>query len=210
MMVDSNSAVWVSSGSTSLAQLTAASAGAPNFLNGYTTTVYTVPSPSYGVTVTAPNTSSGTAVTGVYTGALDPTNQITRFGGSATSYTQTNGFPTTVGAAGLHSPTGLALDGASNVWAANLLIDNSTGLGALSQISATGTSLSADPGATAGGFQKPGPFLQSGRAVAIDQSGNVWIGQDGANSITEVVGAGVPVYQPFAIGLSNGRFQNMP
>jgi hypothetical protein len=46
-------------------------------------------------------------------------------------------------------------------------------------------------------------------------SGNVWYAGDGtsttpANFVTEVVGAGAPVYQPFAVGLSNQRFQTIP
>jgi hypothetical protein len=45
-------------------------------------------------------------------------------------------------------------------------------------------------------------------------SGDVWVAGTGSgtpsNSITEIVGAAVPVYQPYATGLSNGRFQHIP
>ena len=62
----------------------------------------------------------------------------------------------------------------------------------------------------AGGFQKDASYLAGGRSLVIDSSGDVWIGLDGSNSITEIVGAAVPVYQPYALGLNNGRFETIP
>lgn len=52
-------------------------------------------------------------------------------------------------------------------------------------------------------------YLNGGNAIAIDFSGNVWMAGSG-NSVTELVGAGVPVYQPFSLGYTNGRFQQIP
>ena len=51
---------------------------------------------------------------------------------------------------------------------------------------------------TATGFQKSTAFLSSGRASVVDQAGNVWIVGDGPSYLTEIVGAGVPMYQPAA------------
>ncbi len=46
--------------------------------------------------------------------------------------------------------------------------------------------------------------------VVVDQSGNIWITNDNnGNSITEVVGAGVMIYQGYANGLQFGRFQTI-
>jgi hypothetical protein len=43
-------------------------------------------------------------------------------------------------------------------------------------------------------------------------SGNIWVAGDGgstSNFVTEIVGSAVPD-QPYARGLSNGRFQAVP
>jgi hypothetical protein len=69
-------------------------------------------------------------------------------------------------------------------------------------------------GTDAGGFQQSSSF-SGGRTIIVDQSGNVWIAGDGtlanpSNFVTEIVGGGVPVYQPYSVGLANGRFQAMP
>ena len=70
-------------------------------------------------------------------------------------------------------------------------------------------------GTAAGGRQFDSSLLADPRAIVIDMSGNVWIAGNGpagspSNSITEIVGAAVPVYQPFSLGLYNGRFQRLP
>jgi hypothetical protein len=46
--------------------------------------------------------------------------------------------------------------------------------------------------------------------LVIDQAGNVWVAGDGASFITEIVGAAVPLYQPYSMGLTNGRYQAIP
>lgn len=70
-------------------------------------------------------------------------------------------------------------------------------------------------GTTAGGRQFDNSVLANGTAIIIDMSGNVWVAGNGlagspSNSVTEIVGAAVPIYQPYSVGLSNGRFQRLP
>jgi hypothetical protein len=67
-----------------------------------------------------------------------------------------------------------------------------------------------NPLSPATGFQKAATYFNSGRVAAIDQAGNVWIAGDGNSFVTEIVGESVPIYTPYAVGLLNGRFQNVP
>lgn len=195
IMVDSSQAIWVSSGSNFISQVTAGSSGSPNYLNGYTTTQFTVPTDSYGIAANA---------NGVYASSTNANSVIPFLTGSGTSYSIASGWPTAAGLGGLSLPTSIALDGRSNIWTAN-----TGGSGSLTEISALGTPLFSN------GLQLSSSYLSVGRSIVIDQSGNVWIANEGpsgspANFITEVIGAAVPVYQPFALGLSNGRFQTLP
>jgi hypothetical protein len=67
-------------------------------------------------------------------------------------------------------------------------------------------------GTVAGGRQLAADYLNQGRAMVIDMSGNIWVAGDGgstSNLVTEIVGSAVPD-QPYARGLSNGRFQTVP
>ncbi len=205
LLVDGKGAIWVSSRNNFVSQITPGT-GAGN-LNGYVTTQFSTPTPSYGL---AANSSAVNSPNGIYVSIQDPVNQLDLFTGTGTAYTVPAGFPTATSAGGLNVPSSIAVDGASNVWAANdqTIDGTNTGLSVASQFSAAGASLSPD-GPT-GGYQKAASFFQHGRSIAIDAAGNVWIGKDGSNAVTEIVGGGVPVYQPFALGLANGRFQTIP
>ena len=187
LMPDPSGAVWVSSFQGFVSKVSADTATP----GSYITTAVTVPSASYGIAVTS--------ASNLFT-ASNTSNQLTYLTGSGTTYNVASGFPTVAGAAGVSSPTGITLDGASNVWIANQAGN------AVSEISAAGVSLSPD----ATGFRKSTSYLTAGRSIVVDQSGNVFIGQDNSATLTEIIGAGVPVYQPFALGLSNGRFQLIP
>ena len=201
--VDGNGAVWASSRDAFVSLISPAVAGAPGLLNGYVTNQFPTPTPSYGLSVTLGSD--------IYVSSQEGTSQIDLLVGSGTTYaTSTSGiFPTPSNAGGLNVPSAIAIDGAQNVWAANDQPDSSNNLGSVTELNAGGGSLSAD-GTVAGGYQKDPLSLLHGRSIAVDQSGNVWIGNDGSNSITEIVGGGVPIYQPFSIGLAQGRFQTKP
>jgi hypothetical protein len=102
--------------------------------------------------------------------------------------------------AGIVGPKGIAVDGRSNTWIPN------SGNSSLSKISFFGPNSLSPPT----GFQKDPTYLNASNAVAIDQAGNVWVSGTGNNFITEIVGGAVPMYQPYAVGISIGRFQAIP
>ena len=181
--------LWVSSGVGFISRVSPATTG-PNLLNGYSTTnISTGGTATYGLAVTSGGDVVATADnTLVY---------LSKANSYAAAWTTSANF------AGMNNPTGISLDGANNIWAPNNTNASGT-LGSVSEVSAAGSALSP----TSTGFQKSS--LLSGRASVVDQAGNVWIIGDGATSITELVGAGVPVYQPYSKGLSNGRFQTIP
>jgi hypothetical protein len=186
--------IWVSSGSTFISQVKPSTAAGN--LNGFITTQLPTSGSSYGLAVGR----GGIFASGVDTGAI---SQLVNNG---TTYPSAGGYPlsgSTVTAAGISSPKGIALDGRSNVWIPNST--NGSGTGSVSQVSVFGGALSPSTG-----FQKASAFLNSNSASVVDQAGNVWVIGAGNTFITEIVGQGVPIYAPYAVGLNNGRFQTIP
>ena len=204
LLVDANNAIWVSARDVFVSLISPAASGV-GLLNGYLTTHVTTPTPSYGLAVTA---DSG-ITNSLYVSSQEGSSMLNQLVGSGTNYSTGTGFPTAANAGGLNVPSAIALDGAYNVWAANDQPTSGTNLGVVSEFSSTGTSLSTD-GTVSGGYQKSLTSFLHGRTIAVDQSGNVWVGNDGSNAVTEIVGGGVGIYQPFAVGLKNGRFQTKP
>jgi streptogramin lyase len=104
---------------------------------------------------------------------------------------------------GLNSASGVALDGAGNVWVANSnLFDESAGSG-ISEFSNAGAGLSPTT-FKGGGVNAPS-------SIAVDGSGNVWAvnsytgtANPPAGTVTELIGAGVPVVTPIVQGLQTG------
>ena len=47
-------------------------------------------------------------------------------------------------------------------------------------------------------------------ALAIDGSGDVWVTNNGNSSVTEFIGAGVPVVTPLAVGVKNNTLGTRP
>jgi secreted PhoX family phosphatase len=107
-------------------------------------------------------------------------------------------------------------DAQASVWAANSVSNSGSGLFSVSEISVDQATFAntnqTNNGTVSGGRQLPADYLNQGRAMVIDMSGNVWVAGDGSSSnlVTEIIGTAVPVYQPYAKGLSNGRFQTVP
>jgi hypothetical protein len=183
--------IWVSSGSTFVSQV--APSTAVGNLNGFVTMRFTTSGNSYGVTAS----QSGIFVSSFNTGAID------QFVPSSGTYVSASGFPfTAASSAGISSPTGIALDGRLNTWIPN------NGASSVSEISIFGGTGGAITPST--GYQKASTFLNSNKVLVVDQAGNVWIAGSGNSFITEIVGEGVPIYAPYALGLSNGRFQTIP
>ena len=183
--------IWVSSGSTYVSQVAAGSG--PGSLNGFVTTP--IPAFSSGSTYGLNVNYANAIIT-----STNDTNSINTLVFNGTTWVTASGWPFTANSAGISSPTAISVDGRSNVWIPN----NSSA--ALSELSYFG----ANPLSPSTGYQKASTFLNSGRASIVDQAGNIWIVGDGNNFVTEIVGGAVPIYQPYAAGLANGRFQQIP
>jgi hypothetical protein len=205
VLVDSATQVWTTSGTTSVTHTSCTTPSTPTPATCSSSATTTV-GPTYGigvsplVTVALPTSHMQNSL---YFDAGTSANTVGLLqGGPGTTYAST--WQST---SGLNNPAGLAVDGAQNVWAINHGANSVVEIGAAKQL-LSGTT----------GFVKPAPtspvsttnYLTSGRALVIDSSGNVWISLDTANSITEIVGAAVPVTQPFALALHNGTFQRIP
>jgi hypothetical protein len=205
LMADKTGSVWASSGSTFVSRVTTGSAGDPNYLNGFSTTAFTTPDDTYGLSVTSGNN--------VLVSSAGTTSTLSFLTGSGVSYGVASGWPLAAGLGGINNPASVVLDGAQNVWTVNNSSNALSGLDSISEVSILGANMTPN-GTDAGGFQQSSSF-SGGRTIIVDQSGNVWIAGDGtlanpSNFVTEIVGGGVPVYQPYSVGLANGRFQAMP
>ena len=191
--------IWVTSGSTFVSQVAAGTGGGA--IGGFLTTKHTVAGTNaYGLSITTGGN--------IFVGDDDATNYLNQLvpsnnNPSNISYASAPGFPFVGAAAGISSPTMISVDPRGNTWLANNA--NGSATGSASEVSNGGIATSPSTG-----FQKALTYLSSGRALAIDQAGNVWIAGDGANFLTEIVGGSVPIFQPYAVGLKVGRFQKVP
>jgi len=191
--------IFVTTGTTSVAEVSpSALPGAPGYMNGFVTNPISTMGNSYGLTLGPQNN--------LFVSAND-SGAITGLSASSGYTAPLSGFPfTTPGTIGIATPTSIAVDGRLNVWIPNNT--NGTGTGSVSELGSANTASGLSPST---GFQKDVSFLTSGRALAVDQAGNVWVAGDGTNFITEIIGAGVPIFQPYALGLKlGGRFQSIP
>jgi hypothetical protein len=189
--------IFVTSGTTSVAEVSpSALPTAPGYLNGFVTSTIPTSGNSYGISLGPQNN--------LYVSAVD-SGAITALTLSGGNYVPLGSFPfTTPGTIGIATPTSIAVDGRLNVWIPN----NATGNTSVSELGSTnGAALGLSPST---GFQKDASYLTGGRALAVDQAGNVWVAGDGINFVTEIVGAGVPIFQPYSLGLQKGRFQTIP
>jgi streptogramin lyase len=177
LAIDGGGNVWAVQ-NTSITKLHSDGTAYPNEPVFYTnTSIY-----GYGIGIDA----SGTAWVAEDEGAGGTTPDIVNLTISAASQSQTE-----YSGDGLLDATGIAIDGAGNVWVTN--DNNGTGLG-VSEFSNSGTGLS------------PKEFLGGGSnspaSIAIDGSGNVWTAAGDAATVSELIGAAVPVVTPIAAGLT--------
>jgi streptogramin lyase len=121
---------------------------------------------------------------------------VTKIGPGGGTITQFSG-------GGLDGSIGIALDGAQNVWLANNSGVQGNYADGLSAFNSAGTALSTATGYSGGGLNFP-------YDVAVDGSGNVWAtNPDGplnnniVGSVTELIGAGIPVVTPIAASLAS-------
>ncbi len=215
LIVDRSGSIFAATGGAYITRVTpTTNTGASAYLNGYSSTTFAEPIATFGVGSTASvgYTNSTPGTNGIFTTSAlsDEANLLT---GSGTTYTAGSGFPTSSHFAGVSGARALAIDGAENLWVANSSADPYSGLGTISEIALSGSALSPSPGGSnSGGFQKAPSMLANSRSIVIDQGGNVWVGLNGSSTITEIVGAAVPIYQPYAQGLDPAidRFQLIP
>ncbi len=184
--------IWVTSGSTFVSQV-AASAGGGN-VNGFLTTPFTTGTNSSGLSI---STGGNVYVSDATTSA------VTQLQNSSGNYSTPAGFPFSGTSAGVNGAIAIVSDPRFNIWVPNAV--NGTSTGSVSEFSRGPTAISPSTG-----FQKAPTYLNSSNSIVIDQAGNLWIAGSGNAFLTEIVGASVPVFQPYALGLANGRFQQTP
>ena len=196
---DSAGDIWVSSGSSFVTQVTLTASGAEN---GYNSTNYTVATPASSVVVGPAND--------IYVLSGEPADVITAFVPSGNTFTRKTGFPTAAHLGGMTNPSNLYIDGAQSTWINNDSAESSTNLSALAAIGGDGVGISP-AGNTNGGYQKTSTYFNLMHSIVIDLGGNIWITNDNiTNGVTEVVGGAVPIYQPYAYGITQNRFQTVP
>jgi hypothetical protein len=101
---------------------------------------------------------------------------------------------------GLATGDTIAMDGAGNAWLGNANSSVST----VSEFSNAGVPLSTS-------FGYGSASLKGGAScVAVDGSGDIWIGTGNATHIVELIGAGVPVVTPLAVGVKNNTLGTRP
>lgn len=94
---------------------------------------------------------------------------------------------------GLNTPVATAVDGAGNIWAANV------GNNSLSAFTPNGTALSPSAGFGALG----GAASTNSADLAIDRCGDVWVVYSGYNYVYEMIGLATPTVSPTAFAVFN-------
>jgi len=115
--------------------------------------------------------------------------------GSVSELTLNNNGSTTVTSSGYYSvggldhPNGIAIDGAGHVWVTNYQGNT------LTELIGSYSASQGDAISPAQGFGENAD-LSSPFGVAVDSSGNVWVSNYGASTITQFLGAATPVKTP--------------
>jgi hypothetical protein len=104
----------------------------------------------------------------------------------------------------------IAVDGAGNVWIANLeggAAAPNPGGGSVSELSNTGAAISGANGYT-GADASGGDPMENPIGVAIDPSGNVWVSC--LANVVELVGAATPVVTPLSTAVATAKLGTRP
>ncbi|HEY0307267.1 MAG TPA: hypothetical protein VGB94_03845 [Acidobacteriaceae bacterium] len=113
---------------------------------------------------------------------------------------------------GINNPAGVAVDGAGNIWVASAGQTAAFTGQTVSELSLVGGALTAFSPSNGFAHTYTGPG-----SIAVDASGNVWVANAGGvatatvpGSITEILGAAVPVVTPIALGVKNNKLGSLP
>ena len=212
--IDPNGTVWVVDYGNSHLTLLDPMGKPLSGTNGYTTSLFAFPvavaidgnhfgwiANQSGNTVTkvSPDGLSFTnyiCCTGASGLAIDQGNNVwvANFYGDSVSLISSSGVVTSSGYTGngaLVRPQGIAVDGAGNVWVANYRQHYLVELAGANS-PAVGKSLS--PATGLGGDAG----LLEAYALAVDASGNIWVSNQGNNTMTKYVGLAAPVKTPLS------------
>jgi hypothetical protein len=99
---------------------------------------------------------------------------------------------TTQGAGGIANPNGVVIDGAQDVWAVNYFGPSISHIAGNGGTNAAGTPLSPS-----GGFGLDASLLQP-YSIAVDITGNVWVGNNGNNDLVMFFGIATPTKTPLS------------
>jgi len=110
---------------------------------------------------------------------------------------------TTYSGGGLNSPVVVAVDGAGHIWIAN------SGANTLSEFSNSGTAMSGTSGYFGSIYGAGDPF-HTPSAIAIDNTGGIWVTNKSGNSVAHIFGAGTPGTTPLATAVTNGTVAMKP
>ncbi len=212
--IDPNGTVWVVDFGNSHVTLLSATGAPLSGTSGYTTSNFAFPvavavdSNHFGwvvnqasdyVTKVAPDGSSFTNylccnyASGI---AIDQGNNIwvANYFGDTVSLMTNSGTVIAnnlTGGGSIYHPQGIALDGAGNVWVANYRAPYLTELaGANASVPGAALSPATGLGGDAGQLEA--------YALALDASGNVWVSNQGSNTITKYIGLATPVKTPLS------------
>lgn len=199
LAIDSNYTIWVTGGGTGASGGTAGYPYLYQFL-------YSSTSPNYPSTPSA-TTNAGGIAEPEQAISIDNSNNVFVENYGAYTLSELSGKATITGAIGspfnVSSSTGLTkpefqvTDGAGNLWVTDAATTTASPAGSVYEISNAGVLLSEGTG-YAHTYDEP-------YGIAVDGSGNVWVGAYAAAEpsafVTEIVGAAVPVVTPVAAGL---------
>ncbi len=212
--IDPNGTVWVVNFGNSHVTLLNSSGVPLSGAAGYTTNLFAFPvvvavdanhfgwvgnQSSNAVTKVAPDGSSFTnyaCCNGASGIAIDQGNNVwvANFYGDSVSLISSAGAIVSTGYMGGGSilrPQGIGVDGAGTVWVANYRQP---------YLSELAGSTSSSPGAAlspAGGVGGDAGLLEA-YALALDASGNIWVTNQGSNTVTKFIGLATPVQTPLS------------
>jgi hypothetical protein len=105
----------------------------------------------------------------------------------------------------------VSMDGGGNAWFgvqdSTCTTNGASCIGSV-ELSPAGSLVSGPLGYKAGGFTAGGSGTHAG--VAIDGSGNEWIANTTADSVTELIGVAVPVVTPLAAAVAANTLATRP